>query len=158
LPFCRDVPLTLKALRPKDYSETPRTLGEHLKKRRRELGLLQREAAAQTGILTETFANWENGKTEPAAAHFWPVMEFLGYDPTVAPKTLAERVEAKRRMLGITFEQAAKYLGWDPGSLTRYLNGTWALSPTRADKLESFLALDGKAAEAIRRTPRRPRH
>ncbi len=66
------------------------------------------------GILTETFANWENGKTEPVAAQFRPVMEFLGYDPTPAPKTLAERLEAKRRALGITFEQAAKYLGWDP--------------------------------------------
>jgi transcriptional regulator with XRE-family HTH domain len=136
----------------------PRTLGEHLKKRRRKLGLLQREAAAQMGILTETFADWENGKAEPVAAQFRPVMEFLGCDPTPAPKTLAERVEAKRRALGITFEQAAKYLGWDPRSSTRYLNGTWALSPTRADELKSLLALDGKAAETIPRTPRRPCH
>ena len=134
------------------------SLGLHLKKRRRELGLLQREAADRMGIWAETYANWEKDKTEPVAAQFQPVVEFLGYDPTPAPKTLAEHVEAKRRALGITFEQAAKYLGWDPGSLTRYLNGTWALSPTRAGELEGFLALDGKAAEAIRRTPRRPRH
>ncbi|MEA2915135.1 MAG: hypothetical protein QOJ15_7216, partial [Bradyrhizobium sp.] len=39
MPFCRQTPLTLKALRAKDYSETPQTLGEHLKKRRRQLGL-----------------------------------------------------------------------------------------------------------------------
>jgi len=46
-PCLRGVPLTLKALRKKDYSEEPQTLGEHLKKRRRELGLLQREVAAR---------------------------------------------------------------------------------------------------------------
>ena len=36
LPFCRGVPIVLKSLRQKDYSESPQTLGEHLKKRRRK--------------------------------------------------------------------------------------------------------------------------
>jgi len=46
VPFCWGVPLRLKSLRPKDYPEMPRTLGQHLKKRRRKLGLLQREVYA----------------------------------------------------------------------------------------------------------------
>jgi DNA-binding XRE family transcriptional regulator len=62
------MPLTLKALRAKDYSENPQTLGEHLKKRRRELGLLQREAAERMGILTETYGNWEKDKSKPVAS------------------------------------------------------------------------------------------
>jgi hypothetical protein len=45
VPFCHQTPLTLKALRAKDYLESPQTLGQHLKKRRRQLGLLQREVA-----------------------------------------------------------------------------------------------------------------
>ena len=102
MPFCRGTPLTLKALRSKDYPENPRTLGEHLKKRRRELGLLQREAAERMGIWTETYANWENGKTEPVASQFRPVVEFLGYDTTLPARTLAERLQAKRRELGVT--------------------------------------------------------
>jgi len=157
VPFCRNTPLTVKAQKPKDYSETPQTLGEHLKKRRRELGLLQREAAERPGIGTETYANWENSKTEPVAAQFRPVMEFLGYDPMPAPQTLSERLTAKRRELGVTFEQAAKYLGWDPGSLSRYLNGTWALNPTRAEALERFLGLDKQDAAAVLAMPRRRR-
>lgn len=44
---------TIKALRPKDYSEAPETLGEHLKQRRRELGFFQREAANRMGIGTD---------------------------------------------------------------------------------------------------------
>jgi transcriptional regulator with XRE-family HTH domain len=94
------VPPTLKAQKPKDYSETPQTLGEHLKKRRRELGLLQREAAERMGVSAETVANWEKGRTKPVAAQFQPVTAFLGYDPTPAPTTTAERVEAKRRQSG----------------------------------------------------------
>ncbi len=115
MPFCRGTPLTLKTLRARDYSETPQTLGEHLKKRRRELGLLQREAAAHMGILTETYANWEKDKTKPVASQFRPVVAFLDYDPTPAPQSLKERFGARRRALGMTFSQAALHLGWDTG-------------------------------------------
>jgi len=100
LPFCRGVPLTFKAQKPKDYSDAPETLGQHLKKRRKELGLLQREAAEQIGILTETYANWEKDKTRPVASRFQLVMAFLSYDPTPTPKALAERLDAKRRRFG----------------------------------------------------------
>jgi DNA-binding XRE family transcriptional regulator len=131
VPFCRQTPLTLKALRAKDYSQNPHTLGEHLKKRRKELGLLQREAAERLGVSTDTVVNWEKDNTKPVAAHFRPVVAFLGYDPTPASQTLADRVEAKQRSLGASLAQVARHLGWDPGSLRRYLDGTWNLSPDR---------------------------
>jgi transcriptional regulator with XRE-family HTH domain len=155
VPFCRQTPLTLKALRAKDYSESPQTLGEHLKKRRRELGLLQREAAERMGIQRDTYVNWEKGNTEPVAAQFRPVVEFFGYDPTPAPTTLPERLAAKRRELGLTFSQVAQYLGWDEGSLTRYLNGKWRLTSDRSAALERVLRMDGSAAVGLRKLPRR---
>ncbi len=93
------------------------------------------------GVGTDSYANWEKGKTEPVAAKFRPVVEFLGYDPTPGPKTLAERLKAKRRALGVTFSQIARHLGWDPGSLSRYLNGTRRIPPARAASLEAFLNL-----------------
>jgi len=96
--FLPGVPLTHKALRPKDYSQEPQTLGEHLKKRRKELGLLQREAAARMGVSTETVVNWENDKTRPVPAQFRPLIAFLGYDPCPPSRTLAERVAAKQRV------------------------------------------------------------
>lgn len=139
MPFPKGVRLTLKALRPKDYSEAPKTLGEHLKKRRRELGLLQREVAARMGINHFTYINWERDKTEPVASQLRPVIQFLGFDPTPVPTTLAERLAAKRRATGVTFDQVAQQLGWDPGTLTRYLNGTWRMPTERADALEHFL-------------------
>jgi len=139
VPFCCQTPLTLKALRAKDYSANPQTLGEHLKKRRRELGLLQREAAVRLGVSTETVVNWEKGRTKPVAAQFRPVVAFLGYDPTPEPQTLAERLEAKQRRLGASLAQVARYLGWDPGSLKRYLDGTWRISLDRREALEEFL-------------------
>ena len=155
MPFCRQTPLTLKALRAKDYSETPKTLGEHLKKRRRELGLLQREAAERMGIQRDTYVNWEKDKTRPVASQFRPVVAFLGYDPTPAPETLSGRLKAKRRELGVTFAQVARYLAWDPGTLTRYLNGTRRMSPARAALLEAFLAAEQASLGKLYQLPRR---
>ena len=147
--------MTLKALRKKDYSEAPKTLGEHLKKRRRELGLLQREVAAQMSILTETYANWENGHTEPVASQFRPVIAFLGYDPSPAPRTLAERLRVKRRELGVTFSEVARHLGWDEGTLTRYLNGTWRMPPARTAALDAFLAAGVSELAVVLQLPTR---
>jgi transcriptional regulator with XRE-family HTH domain len=144
--FVPGVPLTLKSLRKRDYSENPQTLGEHLKKRRRTLGLFQREAATRLGILKETYANWEKDRTAPVASQFRPVVAFLGYDPSPAPTTLAERLEAKRRATGMRFSQVAKRLGWDEGTLTRYLNGTWRMPADRVRALEELLCADVAAA------------
>jgi transcriptional regulator with XRE-family HTH domain len=157
VPFYRNVRHTAKVLRAKDYSETPQTLGEHLKKRRRELGMLQRQAAAQMGIAAETLANWEKDKTRPVPSQFRALMEFLGYDPTEASNSLSGRFDAKRRSLGVTLDQAAQYLGWDEGSLRRYLRGTWRLSRSRAEALERFLALDKGTASTVLSLPRRRR-
>lgn len=157
MPFCEGGPLTVKALKPKDHAEHPQSLGEHLRKRRKELGLPQREVAAQMGVAIETLIDWEKDRTKPAAAQFRPVIAFLGYDPSPEPKTLAERVEAKCRSLGATLDQVAQYLGWDEGSLRRYLMGKWRLSPERAQSLERFLRLDGDAAAQVSLLPRRKR-
>jgi DNA-binding transcriptional regulator YiaG len=78
VPFCRQTPLTLKALRAKDYSQNPQTLGAHLKKRRLQVSLLQREAADMLGVSTDTVVNWEKDRTEPVAAQFRPDVAFLG--------------------------------------------------------------------------------
>ncbi len=131
--------MTFKALRKKDYSDGPKTLGEHLKRRRKELGLLQREVAARMGINHFTYINWEKDRTQPIASRFRPVIDFLGYDPMPEPRTLSERLEAKRRRAGITFFEVAEHLGWDEGTLMRYLNGTWPMPADRGRALNDFL-------------------
>ena len=117
--------------------------------------MLQREAAERMGIQRDTYTNWEKDKTRPVASQFRPVVEFLGYDPTPAPETLSERLKAKRRELGVTFAQVARYLEWDAGSLTRYLNGTWRMPPSRVDQLEVFLSANEVELATVLQLPRR---
>ncbi len=59
------VPVTFTVNRPKDYSEHPKTLGEHLRKRRAELGLFQRQVANQLGASEWSYLLWENDRREP---------------------------------------------------------------------------------------------
>lgn len=66
---------------------------------------------------------WERGKAKPVAAQFRPVVQFLGYDPTPTPETISDSLKAKQRELGVTCAQVARCLKWDPGTLTRYLDG-----------------------------------
>jgi transcriptional regulator with XRE-family HTH domain len=97
--------------KPKGYPEDPVTLAEHLLKRRKQLGLLQREVAAQLGIRHESYLGWEKHGQEPEVWRWQKVVNFLGYDPHPAPTTLPQRLAAYRRCTGLTQRAVGKLLG-----------------------------------------------
>ena len=59
------LPITLKVLKPKETDFDARTLGDHVRKRRLELRLSQKEVADQFGVNPWTVLNWEKSHTEP---------------------------------------------------------------------------------------------
>jgi len=127
-------------LKPKPYKEAPETLGEHLRKRRMELGLLQRQVALQLGVSPFTYLTWEKDQLEPEVRMVPRIIGHLGYDPFPEPKTLGERIKAKRRRFGLSQEQAAKHLSIDEGTLRRWERDEWRPSVRTRVKLEIFLA------------------
>ena len=117
LPFGR---IELKGQKSKPFSDSPKTLGEHLRKRRFELGLFQREVAERLGVDPHSVTDWEKDHQKPEV-RFWPaIIAFLGYDPHPQPRTLSERLWAKRRMLGLSVAAAAARLGVDEGTYSRW--------------------------------------
>lgn len=72
--------VTLKSLKPKAFSTEPKTLGEHIRRRRLELGLTQRQAGERLGVSGWTMANWEKGHTKPTAHAQQAVAALLGFD------------------------------------------------------------------------------
>ena len=60
------------------YLNNPQTLAERLKKRRHELGLLQREVAAQLGVTETSYYAWERGRYEPSARYLVRLREWAG--------------------------------------------------------------------------------
>jgi len=108
LPFAR---ITLKALIEKEAEKPPQSLGEHIRGRRRELGISQRHAAKDLGVNDWTVLNWEKGRTKPPIGAMPGILAWLGYDPFPQPKTLSERMLGVRRVMGWTIAQAASRLG-----------------------------------------------
>jgi len=114
------VSITLKALKPKETDFEPSCLGEHLRKRRLELQLSQKEAGRTLGRSWRTVFNWENGKTKPAVESIPSIIEFLGRDPFGNADSLSDRLAAARRTRGWTIKQAAEQLGVDEGTWGRW--------------------------------------
>ena len=113
-------PITLFCGKPRGYKQNPTTLGEHLKKRRLEANLMQKEAAAQLLVNEWTYLNWEKDRTK-AEIRFMPkLIEWLGYDPHPPSRNSSEWLMAVRRNLGLSRKQLAKILAADEASVNRW--------------------------------------
>ncbi|QOJ21922.1 MAG: helix-turn-helix transcriptional regulator [Gammaproteobacteria bacterium] len=107
--------ISLKSLIFKSYDFEPKTLGEHVLKRRLFLKLSQPQLAKLLGVAAETVLNWELNYRKPSINHIGKLIQFLGYDPELPnPSSIAELLLAKRRELGWAQKVAAKNLGVDP--------------------------------------------
>jgi DNA-binding XRE family transcriptional regulator len=58
-----------------------RTYGDHVRAKRLDSGLLQRQVADIIGVDETTIYNWENNRVEPAAQLVPRIIQFLGYSP-----------------------------------------------------------------------------
>jgi transcriptional regulator with XRE-family HTH domain len=107
-------------LKPKERACEPQTLGEHLKKRRRLLGLSQKRAGDRLKVSGLTVLNWEKGRTEPPYESIAAIIGFLGYDPFPGAATLSELLRATRRIMGWSIKEAARHLGVDAGTWAQW--------------------------------------
>lgn len=129
-------------MKPKETDFEPRTVGEHIKKKRLELGITQKEAGERMGVTQFTVINWEYDLRKPAIHHVPAICQFLGYDPEPpAPKTLPERLAAKRRELGWTQKDAARKLGVDPCTWSDWERGGTIMATAHRRLVAQFLGL-----------------
>jgi transcriptional regulator with XRE-family HTH domain len=86
------------------------------RKRRLDLGLLQREVAERLGADEASVVNWECNATLPAL-HWRPwIIEFLGYAPFDSSWGPGERLRAAREALGLSrWRLARKHWEWMRG-------------------------------------------
>ncbi len=144
MPFAR---VSLKSLIPKTYDFVPTSVGVHIEKRRLKLGLLQAEAAQQLGVNPWTVLNWEKGDTEPPVSAIPAILKFLCYDPYPEPKTLPERLLAKRRIMGWSIRQAANRLRVDPSTWASWERGATVLRRQHRLRIANLLHLSAEALD-----------
>jgi transcriptional regulator with XRE-family HTH domain len=94
-----------------------------IRKRRLELGLRQREVAAELGCDEMTVVNWEKGRSTPRINHMGKIVQFLGYNPLQEGHSMAERLVSFRSARGRTQRAFAVELGVDPSTLAKWERG-----------------------------------
>jgi transcriptional regulator with XRE-family HTH domain len=133
------IPLIIPVL--EELARKPVTLGEHLRRRRIELGLYQKDVAARFGVTTSTVWNWEHtGSVDLCSIP--RVIEFLGYNPISQPKDLLERLSWYKQVNGLSLERLGIEMGRDPEQLADWLNGRHYPCRRNREEIEEFLERD----------------
>jgi transcriptional regulator with XRE-family HTH domain len=116
LPFCH---FEIRAARrkPASYPKQINTLGDHIRKRRLDLNLLQKQVADQIGVHEMTITGWEGNATIPEVRYMPAIIQFLGYNPLSTASSFPERLAAARMALGLSQRKMAAKLGVDPATL-----------------------------------------
>ena len=80
LPFCK---VTLRGSKPfsSAYPRELKTVGDHMRKRRLDLKLLQKDVGQILGVARGTIMVWETNLRLPSPKLIPKIVEFLGYDP-----------------------------------------------------------------------------
>lgn len=122
LPFCH---VRLSARKPDDpaYPQELKTLGDRLRRRRLDLGLLQRHVAERLGVSEASVWQWETNRTSPQVRFIPAVIAFLGENPYPKPATFAEWIRGSRRVLGFSRRRLAAELGVDESTVKRWEDG-----------------------------------
>ena len=115
-------PLEKKVPKPKNpqYRSELQTLGDHIRNRRLDLALEQKDVAKILRVTESTLWNWENNRNEPIVQHYPAIMNFLGYCPYPYPKKWGDRLRLYRIHRGLSYKKLAKMIQVDPGSLQRW--------------------------------------
>src|SRR5262245_1891444 len=134
LPFCMrtvDVPrkhISSVWTRSFPDSKQPKTIGQHLRKRRFILGLRQSQAVHKLRVSKRTLSLWECDKVYPVWKFHRRIVGYLGYDPFascglrdpysnespvvafLARGAIGERIRMRRLELKLTAQHCAKKL------------------------------------------------
>jgi len=118
------------------YSENPKTLGEHIRKKRIESHQTQSEVASLIGVDVDTITTWETARYKPQVRHYPAIIFFLGYYPFDH-----ERESNVGKMLFIRYcygwsrKQLAKVLDTDVALIRLWETKKKPVNPKYCDKL-----------------------
>jgi transcriptional regulator with XRE-family HTH domain len=129
LPFCHHrltitiPPLSKAELIQKGYPDNPTTIGQHIKKRRLDLGLRQEDLAGSMGVRPPVCERWEQKNRLPSKK-VWPkIIEFLGYDPRPVPVKFSDRLVWFRESKGLRQSDLSKLIKINPVRIGRWERG-----------------------------------
>ena len=138
MPFCH---LALRGPRPLNeaYPASLVTVGDHIRKRRLDLGLFQRQAAERIGVTASTVNNWEKHRSAPGLREWPSVIRFLGYLPFEVDDSPAALIKAYRLVRGLSQYELAKQNRVDESTAWRWESGLSKVPDTLVQKAKAVV-------------------
>ncbi len=136
-----DVQLTTTKPISKAYPRALLTLGDHIRKKRLDLNLLQTDVANIMNVDEMTIVGWELNRCQPLVRHIPKIINFLGYVPEdlFPANTLGQKIKRHRLLHGMTRKQLAKQLHIDETTLDRLEMDKGNHFPQTLKKITGFL-------------------
>lgn len=123
------------------YPGELQTWGDHLRQRRLELGLRQKDVARRLGVDTGSVWGWERNVRAPYVYHVPAIVAFLGYAPYDPAWSLPERLRKAGEAVGLSQKTLAQALGVDEGTVARWERGRRSPGAALAKRIRSLLRL-----------------
>ncbi len=118
-------------------------MGDHIKKKRLDLGLWQKQVAEKIGVDEATLYNWEKQRTAPKLPYIPKIIAFLGYNPFPPASSLPEKIKNCRKVLGLTQERLAEMIGIDESTLAKCEAGKSQPTEKTLKLIEAFWGSSG---------------
>jgi ribosome-binding protein aMBF1 (putative translation factor) len=140
--FSAKLPVRFAVAKPKPgYPKQIKTLGDHVRAKRIELGLVQKDVGRSIGVAAGTVTNWEVGATDPEVSLIPAVIGFLGYNPLPAPRSFGESIRRARLALGWSVAMLAAKSRVDPATVARLEVGSKGMTSRPARAIQTALGL-----------------
>jgi DNA-binding transcriptional regulator YiaG len=101
----------------------PKTIGDHIRRRRLAQKMLHKEVAEVIGVTQACINNWEANRAAPEIRYMPAIIALLGYNPLPAANGIGEELVRQRTSLGLTQREAAPRIEIDPTTLARWERG-----------------------------------
>ena len=109
---------------PVSYPANPGTIGEHLKRKRMDSKLLQKDVAKIFGVTEDCITNWEKNRSIPQIQFMPSITQFLGYLPfSFDLTTLSGKLKAYRHVKGISQKKLGTMLNVDGATICSWEQG-----------------------------------
>jgi transcriptional regulator with XRE-family HTH domain len=123
----------------------PQSVGDHLRRRRLGLKMLQRDVAEQLGVDKTSVFNWEANASTPEIRYMPAIIRFLGYNPLPAADGGGAQLVRQRTTLGLSQKDAANRIGVDQGTLAKWERGEREPAGAFLGRVKRFLQ-DGEVS------------
>lgn len=122
-----------------DYPFELKSIADHLKKKRLDLDLTQKEVAIMIGVTEDCYYLWEGNKAFPQVQHMPKIIAFLGYLPiSIDVSTIMGRIKYYRYINGLSHKKMGKLLNVNTTTVRAWENGDSFPHPENSIQLEAL--------------------